>query len=275
MAQDARPDEPGGGRARSGRPLPRQGAGALRRARWRRRGRRRRGPGRRGTSRCRPGHGRARRGRGRPARRRAARAAARCRSAARSTPSNSLLDISPPTRPMARTGRSPDAPSSGSTSAQRADHRLAAVPAQRRASRARPGRPPGRRRRRRARAGRRRCGLARRPRTTRWPAGAAPATCSGRSASRWAPQDVGEQVVVAVPAALVVQRHHEQVPALQRLEHLAAPGRLGDGVAQRAGEPVEDRGAEQEVADAPRAGGRAPPRPGSRRRTGRRRRTRR
>ena len=40
-----------------------------------------------------------------------------------------------------------------------------------------------------------------------------------------------------------------KVPALQRLEHLAAPGRLGDGVAERAGEPVEDRRAEQEVAD--------------------------
>ena len=37
-------------------------------------------------------------------------------------------------------------------------------------------------------------------------------------------QDVGEEVVVAVPPALVVQRDQEQVAALQRLQHRPAAG---------------------------------------------------
>ena len=55
------------------------------------------------------------------------------------------------------------------------------------------------------------------------------------------PQHVGEQVVVAVPLAPVVQGDEEQVGALEGREHLAAVVAAGDGVAQRPGEPVEDR----------------------------------
>ena len=55
------------------------------------------------------------------------------------------------------------------------------------------------------------------------------------------PEQVGEQVVIAVPAAPVVERDEEQVGPLERLEHRRPAGPAGDRVAQRAGEPVEDR----------------------------------
>src|SRR5918997_4642381 len=41
-------------------------------------------------------------------------------------------------------------------------------------------------------------------------------------------EDVGEEVVVAVPAAAVVEGNDEQVPALQRLEHGLAAVLRGD-----------------------------------------------
>jgi hypothetical protein len=63
------------------------------------------------------------------------------------------------------------------------------------------------------------------------------------------PQDVGEQVVVAVPLPPVVQGDDEEVGALERRQHVAAVGAAGDGVAQRAREPVEDSGVQQEPAD--------------------------
>ena len=46
------------------------------------------------------------------------------------------------------------------------------------------------------------------------------------------PQHVGEQVVEAVPAAPVVERDHEEVVALELLEHPLAVGASG----QRVGE---------------------------------------
>ncbi len=63
------------------------------------------------------------------------------------------------------------------------------------------------------------------------------------------PEQVGEQVVVAVPAPPVVERDEEQVGALERLEHRRPARAAGDRVAQRAGEPVEDGGPEEEVPD--------------------------
>ena len=62
-------------------------------------------------------------------------------------------------------------------------------------------------------------------------------------------QDVGEQVVVAVPGALPVERDKKEVAALEVLQHPGAVGATGDSVTQRTGESVEDGGAEQEVAD--------------------------
>ena len=67
-------------------------------------------------------------------------------------------------------------------------------------------------------------------------------------------QDVSEEVVVAVPAPVVVERDEEQVRSVHGLEHRSAtpvadPLRYAaDRVAQRAGEPIEDRGVEQEAA---------------------------
>ena len=47
-------------------------------------------------------------------------------------------------------------------------------------------------------------------------------------------QQVGEQVVVAPPAAHLIQRHKEQVRLLYLLQHYLATGAAGDRVAQPA-----------------------------------------
>ena len=83
------------------------------------------------------------------------------------------------------------------------------------------------------------------------------------------PQDVGEELVVAVPLAPVVERDEEQVASIERLQHGLAPALAGHGVAQRAGQPVEDRGLQQEAPARVRAAGAGPLRPGSRRCSGR------
>ena len=62
-------------------------------------------------------------------------------------------------------------------------------------------------------------------------------------------ENVGEEVVVAVPESLGVERHDEKVLPFEVLQHPAAVSAAGDGVAQGAIESVEDCGAEQEVAD--------------------------
>ena len=62
-------------------------------------------------------------------------------------------------------------------------------------------------------------------------------------------QHVGEEVVVAIPLAAVVERDQEQVAALQRLQHGLAAVLAGDGIAQRAAQPVQDGGLQQEVPD--------------------------
>ncbi len=60
-------------------------------------------------------------------------------------------------------------------------------------------------------------------------------------------QDVGEEVVVAVPAATVVERDDEQVGAVERLQHGGAVVAAGDGVAQRTAQPIENRGLNKEI----------------------------
>ena len=62
-------------------------------------------------------------------------------------------------------------------------------------------------------------------------------------------QHVGEEVVVAVPAAAVVEGHQEQVSPLQLGQLGLAAGLPGDGIAQRAAQPVQDGGLQQEVLD--------------------------
>jgi hypothetical protein len=67
-------------------------------------------------------------------------------------------------------------------------------------------------------------------------------------------QHVGEQVVVAVPPAAVVERDQEQVPPIESLQRGPAIGLTCDGIAQRTAEPVEDGSLQQEGLD----GGRLP-----------------
>mgnify|MGYP001033866808 CR=1 FL=1 len=62
-------------------------------------------------------------------------------------------------------------------------------------------------------------------------------------------EHIGEQVMVAVPFAPVVQRYEKEVGAIQRLEPLPAPAPPGDGVAERSAQPVEEAGIEQEGTD--------------------------
>ena len=59
-------------------------------------------------------------------------------------------------------------------------------------------------------------------------------------------QHVGEQVVVAVPGAFRIERHHEQVVALELLQRAGRAGAAGHRVAQGTGELVEERSTEQE-----------------------------
>jgi hypothetical protein len=59
-------------------------------------------------------------------------------------------------------------------------------------------------------------------------------------------QHVGKEVVVAVPDPLVVQPHHEQVAAFQRVEQPGAILPAGDGVAQRPTQAIEHGGLQQE-----------------------------
>ncbi len=54
-------------------------------------------------------------------------------------------------------------------------------------------------------------------------------------------QHVGEEVVIPIPLASIVERDHEQVLPIQRLERRLASGRARDRVAQRSLEAVEDR----------------------------------
>jgi hypothetical protein len=63
------------------------------------------------------------------------------------------------------------------------------------------------------------------------------------------PQQVGEQMVIAVPLPPGVQRHDEDVFAVQLPQQ---PGRVvgaGHCAAQRTGKPVQDRAAQEKLPD--------------------------
>ena len=62
-------------------------------------------------------------------------------------------------------------------------------------------------------------------------------------------EHVGEQVVIPIPVATVVERDQEEVPAIQGLQHRLATGLAGHGIAQRTAQPDEDRGPQQEASD--------------------------
>ncbi len=70
----------------------------------------------------------------------------------------------------------------------------------------------------------------------------------GVPGSQTGTQCVGEQMVVAEPAALVVERDDEQVLALEGLQHQLTVGAESQGVAQTAAQLVEHGGVEQEGA---------------------------
>jgi hypothetical protein len=58
-------------------------------------------------------------------------------------------------------------------------------------------------------------------------------------------------MVIAVPLAAVVQRHQEQIGALQLSQQRRRPVGLEHRVAQRPGQPLQHRGAQQELPDPP------------------------
>ena len=69
-------------------------------------------------------------------------------------------------------------------------------------------------------------------------------------------QGIGEEVVIAIPAAFVVQGDQKHVVALERLEHLLAAGdalglfrviSIDDGGAQGRAEPLQDAGVREEA----------------------------
>jgi hypothetical protein len=62
------------------------------------------------------------------------------------------------------------------------------------------------------------------------------------------PQELREEMVVAVPLASRVERHEEQVGALDTLEQLGGVPIARHRLAQRRAEPLQDRGAQQELA---------------------------
>ena len=64
-------------------------------------------------------------------------------------------------------------------------------------------------------------------------------------------QHVGKEMVIAIPASAIVERDHEQVRSLQRLQHTVPRSRIltGDGIAQHAAQTVQYGGLQQELAD--------------------------
>ncbi len=83
-----------------------------------------------------------------------------------------------------------------------------------------------------------------------------PAAARCRCSTRVVPWDVescaqrvGEEVVIAVPAPLVVQGDQEQVRAFEGLQHALPVGPAGQRLAQATGELVEHAGVEQEFPD--------------------------
>ena len=65
--------------------------------------------------------------------------------------------------------------------------------------------------------------------------------CSSRA------EHVAEELVIAIPAARVIERDEEEIRALDRLEHARRVRALEHRVAEIAAHPVEHRGAGQEL----------------------------
>lgn len=61
-------------------------------------------------------------------------------------------------------------------------------------------------------------------------------------------QSIGEEVVVAVPPPLVVERNDEQVPALEGLQHRLTVGTTSQGIAETIGHLLEHTRVKQKLA---------------------------
>ena len=95
----------------------------------------------------------------------------------------------------------------------------------------------------------------------------------GQRPAQLQPQQVREQVVVAEPGALGVERHDERVRVLEVQQDPFRARAAGQQVGQLAVDPVEQGGAQQQMLDVGAAGGPASRRSGTRRPCGRCRRT--
>ncbi len=62
------------------------------------------------------------------------------------------------------------------------------------------------------------------------------------------PQDIGKEVVIAIPLTAGVERDHEQIRPLEGLERRSSATLPGDRVAQGTVQSVQDAGLEQEPA---------------------------
>src|SRR5215471_3184250 len=62
-------------------------------------------------------------------------------------------------------------------------------------------------------------------------------------------EEVGEEPVVSIPAALVVNSEQEKVRSLDALEHALTVGAAGYRVTERPAQAFENRGLEQEAPD--------------------------
>ena len=70
---------------------------------------------------------------------------------------------------------------------------------------------------------------------------------AGRAPLAFHPEQLGEEVVKAVPPALIVERDQEQVAARQRAEPRRRALLLHHGIAKGAGQPFENRRAEHQL----------------------------
>ncbi|WP_419875124.1 hypothetical protein [Candidatus Pristimantibacillus sp. PTI5] len=62
-------------------------------------------------------------------------------------------------------------------------------------------------------------------------------------------ENLGKEVMIAIPAALVIQWNDKEVASLKGIQLYAAFLLTGDGIAQRTMQPVENGGLKQEASD--------------------------
>ncbi len=72
---------------------------------------------------------------------------------------------------------------------------------------------------------------------------------AGQLGQRMGEEHLGEEVVIAEPVTLSVERDDEQVGALEGLQHGRAAHAAGDGIAERSAQLLENGGLQQEVPD--------------------------